>query len=315
MKVTILRGLVCLVSFGALAAVLAPVGAQSEKGAPPKSEASADAAAIHQAALDFAQAYNRHDAKAIARLFTADAEFVERDGTTLAGRPAIEAALADTFAQNPNAGISIAIDSIRLLTPQVAIERGSTTWFPDGRTASSRSPYTAVHVQRDGRWLIAGGRALPGEVLSPYEHLSQLEWLVGDWVDEGVESVVEMSYRWAENKSFLLQDFAIKTKGAVTLKGTQRIGWDPAAQQFRSWTFDAAGGFGEAIWTSVGGRWVIRATGVRSDGTPASATRTLTPVTKDRVLVATTDRVAGTEDLAPVEITMVRRPPPPKAPR
>jgi uncharacterized protein (TIGR02246 family) len=315
MKRASVRGLVCLVGFGALAAVLAPVLAQTQGAAQRSVPASADETAIEKAAHDFAQAYNRHDAKAIAGLFSADAEFVEQDGTTLSGRAAIETALADTFTENPKAAISITIDSIRMLTPQVAIERGATTWFPDGQTATSRSPYTAVHVKRDGRWLIAGGRALPGETLSPYEHLRQLEWLVGDWVDEGAESVVETSCRWAENKSFLLQDFAIKTKGTLTLKGTQRIGWDPTAKQFRSWTFDAQGGFAEAFWTNVGDRWVIRATGVRSDGSMASATRTLTPVAKDRVIVATTDGVAGSASLPPVEITMVRRPPQPKAAR
>ena len=36
---------------------------------------------------------------------------------------------------------------------------------------------------------------------------------------------------------------------------TQRIGWDPAAKQIRSWEFDSEGGFGEGTWgeTATGG--------------------------------------------------------------
>ena len=53
---------------------------------------------------------------------------------------------------------------------------------------------------------------------------------------------------------------------------TQRIGWDPLARQFRSWEFDSEGGFGEGRWSRDGDRWVVKHTGVRPEGTTASAT-------------------------------------------
>jgi hypothetical protein len=139
--------------------------------------------------------------------------------------------------------------------------------------------------------------------------LQALEWLVGDWVDEDRSEVVEATFYWDENKSFLLEDFQVVRDGGVVLEGTQRIGWDPQAKQIRSWVFDSAGGFGEAVWTPVGDAWVCTAKGVNSDGTASSATRKLLPVSRDRVDWSSTDRISGGEQLPDVYARMVRRPP------
>jgi hypothetical protein len=96
------------------------------------------------------------------------------------------------------------------------------------------------------------------------------------------------------------------------MKGTQRIGWDPQAKQIRSWTFDTAGGFGEAVWTPVEDRWVVKAKAVTADGTSASATRTLQRDTADRVIWTATDRLAGDEQLPDLAVTMVRKAPKPQ---
>ncbi len=118
-------------------------------------------------------------------------------------------------------------------------------------------------------------RVVEEEAVSAYGQLQPLEWLVGEWIDEGRNEVVEAKFDWDENKSFLLEEFQVVREGSVVLKGTQRIGWDPQAKQIRSWIFDSAGGFGEAVWTPTDDEWVCKAKGVRSDGTSASATRTL----------------------------------------
>ena len=171
--------------------------------------------------------------------------------------------------------MSIDVDSIRFLTPDVAVEEGVTSTFPDGDTLTSRGRYTVLHLKRNGRWMMQSVRVVEEESLSAYGELQPLEWLVGEWMDEGRDEIVESKFAWDDNKSFLLEDFQIIREGSVVLKGNQRIGWDPQAKQIRSWTFDNAGGFGEAVWTGVSDDWVCKAKGVRSDGGSASATRTL----------------------------------------
>ena len=65
-------------------------------------------------------------------------------------------------------------------------------------------------------------------------------------------------------------------QGKPVMSVTQRIGWDPLARQFRSWEFDSEGGFGEGRWSRDGERWVVKHTGVRPEGTTASATNIMT---------------------------------------
>jgi uncharacterized protein (TIGR02246 family) len=284
--------------------------------AQPAAEAAApspDEEAIQQAAVKFVEAYGKKDTAAMLALFTPDARMEEADGTVFEGTEELEAAFKEDFEANPKAALGVTMDSIRFVTPDVAVEEGSTQFFPDGELLTSSSRYLVVHLKKDGAWRMASVRSVDRDVLSNYEMLRDLEWLVGDWVDEGIDGVVQTSCRWDENKSYLLQDFSIRREGEITAKGTQRIGWDPQAKHYRAWIFDDAGGFGEARWVNTGDAWVSKVTGMSNDGVSVSATRTFRLLDKDHIIVSTTDRLAGDESLPDFEITLTRKPPAPDA--
>ena len=118
--------------------------------------------------------------------------------------------------------------------------------------------------------------------LTPHERLKELEWMVGDWINESQDAVVLTTCKWADGGNFLVREFTMKTQGQPVLSGTQRIGWDPTRHQFKTWIFDTEGGFGEGYWTRNGDQWVIKAEGVRQDGQHASATNIITRLGKDR---------------------------------
>lgn len=258
----------------------------------------------------FTDAFNKKDAKAILALFTEDCELAEVDGTVTHGLKELEEELKDDFATEPKAQISVSVDSLRLITPDVAIEDGKTTFYPDGKTLTAETEYQATHVKKGDRWLMAQVRSFNRTILSPYDSLRDLEWLVGEWIDESPDSLVESTYRWDEKKSFLLQDFTIRVKGKNVLKGTQRIGWDPLTKQIKAWVFDSEGGQAETSWTPVDGSWVIKGKGVRFDGTVVSYTSQLTQLTKERLKLETLDRIVGDERMPAVVMFAVRRPPP-----
>ena len=285
-------------------------------GAPKSTKAEAAQEKASQDVLDnaklFTEAFNRHDAKAIAALCTDDCEFIERDGSTLRGRDDIEEEFRETFAASPKARISLSLDSIRLVTPDVAIEQGKTIHFPDGVTATIESKYEVTHVKKGDRWLMAQGRSYDADVLTPYEYLRDLEWLVGDWVDESSDSVVETSYRWNDNKSFLLQEFTVRVKGQKVVSGSQRIGWDPLTKHIKAWVFDGDGGYGESLWSNVDDSWVISAKVVRSDGKIVTARHHLTRTGADRMAYQSVHRLAGDERLPDMAVTVVRKAPAPK---
>lgn len=273
---------------------------------------SPDEQQIRQNIVSFVEAYNARKTDAVVALFAPDAVFITKDGTELRGHDEIRQALATAGEENPKAAVSVNVDEIRFLSPDVAVEEGDTTFYPDGELATSSSRYTVLHVKRGGKWLMQSVRVVKEEMLSNYEYLKPLEWLVGQWIDEGRDEVIEVNWSFSEDKNFLLQDFVVIRENQVLLKGTQRLGWDPQTQQIRCWVFDSDGGFSEGTWTQVDDQWICKASGVLRDGTSASSTRVLTRAAQDRVIWSSVDRILGGEKLPDLEVTMVRKPPKPE---
>lgn len=265
-------------------------------------------------ALDeaFVRDYNKGDSKALAAMFSEDAEVVEEDGGRYQGRDLIEKRLADTFAASPGAKIAIETDAIRFLSPEVAKEEGRSLFTP-ATGSPQESSFTVLYVRREGRWLISSVREDPVEAERPQDRLKDLAWMVGEWVEERPDALVRLSCRWAEGGTFLLREITVKREGKPVTSISQRIGWDPLARQVRSWEFDAAGGFGEGRWSRDGDRWTIKHTGVQADGLASSATNIMTKEGPDAVRWASTDRVVGDESLPDSDgNVLVRVPPPPQ---
>jgi uncharacterized protein (TIGR02246 family) len=272
---------------------------------------SADEALIREVDAAYVRDYNRGDAKALAAAFTEDAEVFEAQGARYRGRELIEKSFAETFANEKGARIALEIESIRFLTPDAAKEEGQSIITPTKGGPVSQ-PYTVLFVKRDGRWQIASVREELDPLIRPHERLAALEWMIGEWLDEGPEATVRFDCKWSEDGNFLIRTYSVKQDGKTVMSGTQRIGWDPLARQFRSWEFDSEGGYGEGKWSRDGESWVVKSTGVRPEGITASSTNILAHERSDRVRWSSTDRVIGDESV-PGELAyvLVRVPPPP----
>ena len=236
---------------------------------------------------------------------------VDEEGERTHGRAAIRDQFAASFKNTPGSTIAIQVDSLRFLGPETALEEGRTTITPgDGAGAPEITRFTAVYVKEDGHWLQAAVRDEPAANLTVHDRLKELEWLVGEWVNESQEAVVFTTCKWADNGNFLLREFTVKTQGKPVLSGSQRIGWDPVKRQFKTWIFDSEGGFVEGYWTRDGNQWVVKAEGVRQDGEPASATNIITRLGKDRSSWQSVNRTLGGAAVPGVdEFTLVRKPP------
>jgi uncharacterized protein (TIGR02246 family) len=285
---------------------------QEQAGAKPVADRSADEAAIRANVAAFVRAYNAGDAKAVAALFTPDGLIMDKEGNTSEGREAIAQTFADLFAEAPEKTLEVFISSIQFIGSDLAVEVGTTKETPAPGETPEYDRYTVLHVKRDGKWQMALARDAEGEPPTNHERLRPLGWLVGEWVDDGGSVVVVSSCRWSEDGNFLLQDFKLKVEGRDVMNVTQRIGWDPLAKRIRSWVFDSEGGYGESVWARNGDAWIIKATGVRTDGTTASATNVLTPAGTDAYVWRSTDRVIGDEMAQPIEVKVIRKPPQPK---
>src|SRR5262245_26637809 len=279
----------------------------------PAADRSADEVAIKANIDKFVKAYNSHDAKAIAALFTPDGVIVDKEGDETQGQEAIAKAFTEIFKASPKKKVEVSVESIRFLDANLAIEVGTTKESDDSNEPPEIDRYTVLHVKRDGKWLMALARDEEGPLPTPHEHLKPLAWLVGDWVDDGGSTVVVSSCRWSEDGHFLLQEFKLKISGKDSMNVSQRIGWDPHRKCIHSWTFDSEGGFGESTWTrDDDDSWIIKATGVRPDGTTASATNQLTQSGANGYLWQSRDRIVAGDVQDPVEVKVVRKAPEPK---
>lgn len=268
--------------------------------------------AVRQGAVAYAKAYNAHDARALAALFALKAEFVDEDGNTIRGREAIEKSFTDMFKEKPKTRIEIQVNSVRMLTPNIAVEEGAvrTTEAPDA--APSVSTYLAVNLKVDGKWLVGSVKDYPAgsSELSAHDHLMQLAFLVGDWVDESPDATVKTSCKWADSGNFLLQQFQIHAQGKIALNGTMRIGWDASAKQFRSWVFDSQGGFSEGKWVRDGDEWIVKTEGVNAGGAVISATGVYRQMDNDTITWRQHDRVVAGERADDIDQVVIKRRPP-----
>jgi uncharacterized protein (TIGR02246 family) len=274
---------------------------------------SEDEKAVRAVVDSFVQAADKGDAKAVAALFTEQGEAIGLEGGAIRGRAALEAHYAERFAANPGEKIKTEIELVHFLAPEVARQDGRSTILPTDGSPAITSKYTSTIIKVQGRWLIASIRELEDPSITPHDRLKELEWMVGDWIEETSDALITTSIAWTEDKNFLIRSYDIKVQGKSEMKGTQRIGWDPLTKQIKSWVFDSRGGHGEGYWSRNGDQWIVKTHGVHADGETVSATQTLTFVNKDRLLWKSTDRTVGGETRDDVqEFMMVRKPPEPK---
>jgi uncharacterized protein (TIGR02246 family) len=274
---------------------------------------SADEAAIRKGAEAFVAAYNAHDAKTVSELFALKAEFTDEDGNLIKGRESIEKDFAKMFTENPNCTIAVEIDSIRLLTPNIAIEEGLVRGRPVPEEPANVSNYVAVHVKVEGRWLTASVSDYEAEPedLSANDNLQELAWMVGDWIDESPDSVVKSSCRWDDSGNYLLHDLVLQIAGGILSNGSMRIGSDPLTGQLKSWTFNADSGYSEGLWTRMGDEWSVKSRGVNATGEVTLSTNVYRFIDNDTMTWRSYDRVVGGEAVDDVPEYIVKRQAPP----
>ena len=267
-----------------------------------------EAVPIRENADRFIKAFNAAKADEISAMFLPKGEVIDEAGTVYQGKKEIADLLLAYFKKFPGTQVALNIESIRLVGP-VAIEEGTRTMTTKDGAKQTRLRYIAVHVKGENGWQIGSIRDFNDDPAStPHEMLQSLAWLEGDWVNEGSDAVVKISYRWSDDKNFLLGDYHVAKGTTVIMKSSQRIGWDPVLRKVRSWIFDSDGGFGEGVWTAVGETWVIKSNAVTPDGSTGSATLTVAPVNKNRFTMKGSDRIIGDERADDFEVTVSKQP-------
>jgi uncharacterized protein (TIGR02246 family) len=184
------------------------------------------------------------------------------------------------------------------------------------KPVEARLRYLCVWTKTDDKWQVASVREFADDPPpTPHELLEPLAWLVGDWVSEGGDSVVRISYRWSDDGNFLLGDYKVTAGGQTSMDSVQRVGWDPLRQQVRSWLFDSDGGYGDGEWVAFDDGYLIRSSAVMPDGSIGAANIEARKLSDSQFVLKGTNRIVAGEPVEDFEITVSKQPPQPQAAR
>jgi uncharacterized protein (TIGR02246 family) len=265
-----------------------------------------DEAAIRSEAESYVKAFNKADAERLASHWAKDAEYTLPSGEVLKGRDKIEQAFKKFFSDNQGIQIQVAISEIRFPQHNEAVEAGSAVVSRPGEKPKELT-YEVTYVKRKTAWKIAHVEET-FSAPSNYEHLKELEWLTGDWVDDSKNVDVETLAQWTKNKNFITLSFRVQFEGRPALEGTEVIGWDPLIKSIKSWVFDSLGGFGQGVWSREGTRWTVRSTGFLITGEKTSAINIYTALDENTFTFSSIGREINGEPQPNIEeIRVVRK--------
>ncbi len=266
-----------------------------------------EAVAVRAAARDYAAAVRRNDTETMLRAWTESGDYVDAAGQVVTAHDLIRKnAAAPRRAQSPGI-VAAPRSSLRFITPIVAIEDGTYDCGADDGGGVATGRFTALWVRRDGKWLLDSLRESATTSPPRNQRLKPLEWLIGEWVGTTDDAAVIVSSRWSDGGNYIIREFAVLGDGGETT-GTERIGWDSTAGEFKSWTFDSQDGRGEGRWKRNGDRWIVETTEVMGDGKKASTSSIMTPRGDDQYVWEVKSSKVGNEKVPPRRVEFTRAP-------
>jgi uncharacterized protein (TIGR02246 family) len=309
----------------AMVLVGVPVAAQQNRPAAPRQAAPRAAAAtpqdsstahespevqaLRQGAAEFVRAFDKQDAKAVAACWTEDGEYVDERGQTYAGRAAIQQEYEKFFKEHPGVKMRLVIDSLRMLSDSAAVENGHAVIESASGGESPSGKYSAVHVKKNGKWLMASVQDAPAEALSDRRTLQDLQWLIGAWTAEEHGAKMEVVFQWIADKGYLERTYSITHPDQTTSSGVQIIGWNPQLRRIQSWIFTSDGGHAQGIWTPLGHGWAVETVGMMADGTPTSSINLVSRLDENAIVSQSVKRTAGEYVLPDTDEIVLKRKP------
>ena len=273
-----------------------------------KTALSQDEIAIRKAIESYEDSYNRGDASTAAAYWSRDGSYIGRDGERAKGPDEIRPLLEKLFSEHKGIQVTVALFDVQLQSPDLAISKGFAGFRSPGED-DEEVLFTATLVKENGTWKLSKVEEDESPVpIGTIAKLGELEWLIGDWVDQDDDASVETTFRWTKDYAFINGTFRVTVGDRVDLEGTQVIGWDPAAKKIRSWIFDTKAGFGEGEWTRSGDRWTVNVKSILGTGQKASSMNIYKYVDPNSFTWQSVSREVEGELLPDIdEVTVVRK--------
>ena len=150
--------------------------------------ALADDSAVRQTLLNYVEVFNEKEANKIGEFWTENGTHTDREtGQRTEGRDAIQADITEVMKERSDIKLSATIDRLKFVTPDVASVEGETiVVLSDAEPIVSA--FNAILVHQGDKWLLDSIEEMPlPQPPSSTAALKELEWLIGDWVDDSGE--------------------------------------------------------------------------------------------------------------------------------
>jgi hypothetical protein len=160
--------------------------------------------------------------------------------------------------------------------------------------------------------LLLAASIVVGQAQAPtgnYEHLKQLEWIVGTWEAEveareagpgfeaGQKVQLRMENEWQLQKNIIAVAWTVKVHDFTLSAHQGIIGYDAANERVVSGGFDSLGGYRYAVWSGESPEWMADRTGAEGDGKKVSSVLVLKRVNADTFTTQSTKRTEDGEEL------------------
>jgi len=134
-------------------------GAEGDPAKPAKAAAAARTLTpveteLTEAQSNFVAAFNKGDAKLVLAFFTPDADWIDDQGAIMRGHAAIQRALKDSISGHEGRTLTLRLDSVRTLGPDVVVGNATSTFVASDKSTETAA-FIAVWVKQDGKWLIS----------------------------------------------------------------------------------------------------------------------------------------------------------------
>ena len=269
---------------------------------------SQDETAIRKATESYVEAYNRGDASAAASHWSRDGSYLTQTGKYAKGPDKIRPALEKFLSEHKGIQVKVALFDVERQSPDRAIAKGFAVFKQPGEE-NDEALVTATYVKEKGAWKLFKVEEQESSVpLDTIAKLGELEWLIGDWVDQDDSGRVDTTFKWTKDYAFISGTFRVTAGDSVELEGTQVIGWDPVAKKIRSWIFDTDAGFAEGEWSRAGNTWTVNVKSTLGTGEKASSMNIYTYVDPNSFTWQSVSREVDGEPLPDIdEVTVVRK--------
>lgn len=290
-----------------LSAILLNYGGLSLPGAFSASEPihDSDEASIRAQASAYEKAFAAADVDKLSSMWDKDAIYIDQFGKILRGRDEIKKQYRDFFSKKGEQPIQISFESLQFPSDDLAIESGSSRLLNCSSPAGS-ARYLAVHVKRNGSWLMASVTESPLDAAGMGGYLRPLDWLVGLWKVEGDESSLRLNFKRVGD-NLISCDAEAKPGNGAAKSHTEYIYWNPQTRCISSFQFDSLGGVAQKSWQKSAGDWIVHAFSLQSDGSESKADYIIKPMGKDCFSWQSKHRIVDGEQLPDTErITLSR---------